>query len=181
MTPQGFPRPAGPAIDRSASVRALLGLVLGAACAVVIACGGAASKSGVNQPGVAPTAVQGGGVESPGGTKQQIEQLDAEIESQLKGLDLARPMTRPCGPDHPCDVVAMSNGVTQTQADPQCHPGTSDTCTQSCTLGKSICDNAGKICSLAQQLGDDAWAQNKCASGKASCEAAHAKCCNCMP
>lgn len=63
--------------------------------------------------------------------------------------------------------------------DPACTHGTSDTCTSACTLADSICDNAAKICALAEQLAGDRWAADKCTDGKASCEQAHAKCCAC--
>ena len=69
----------------------------------------------------------------------------------------------PCSAPHPhCDTA-------------------SDTCSESCKLSGSICENAAKICDIAKQLGGtDAYANDKCASGNASCDASHAKCCSCQ-
>ncbi len=54
-------------------------------------------------------------------------------------------------------------------------------CQDTCTLQASICENATSICSLAQQLDNDAWANEKCDSGKASCTLATEKCDECSP
>ena len=54
------------------------------------------------------------------------------------------------------------------------------TCSDVCSLADAICDNAEQICILADELGkDDEWAQDKCASAKASCREAKKKCCKC--
>jgi hypothetical protein len=63
--------------------------------------------------------------------------------------------------------------------DAACHPAATQTCTDSCKLSDSICDDAKKICDLADQLPGDGWAAGKCASGNASCTDAHAHCCDC--
>jgi len=53
-------------------------------------------------------------------------------------------------------------------------------CNDICDLGTAICDNAEAICQIADELGkDDEYAQGKCASAKASCREAKQKCCNC--
>ncbi len=53
-------------------------------------------------------------------------------------------------------------------------------CNDVCNLGDAICDNADSICILADKLGKtDEWAQEKCASAKASCREAKQKCCAC--
>lgn len=55
-----------------------------------------------------------------------------------------------------------------------------ETCSDVCSLGEAICDNAEQICILADELGkDDTWAQDKCSSAKASCRDAKKKCCGC--
>lgn len=54
------------------------------------------------------------------------------------------------------------------------------TCDDVCSLGEAICDNAERICKLADELGkDDRFAQEKCASAKASCGEAKERCCIC--
>ena len=54
------------------------------------------------------------------------------------------------------------------------------TCGDICSLADAICDNAEAICDLADDLGkDDAFAQEKCTSAKASCREAKQRCCNC--
>ena len=54
------------------------------------------------------------------------------------------------------------------------------TCSDSCILADHICDNAETICTIADELGqDDAQAQEKCTSAKASCREAKQRCCNC--
>lgn len=54
------------------------------------------------------------------------------------------------------------------------------TCEDICDLSTAICDNAEAICGIAAELGaDDSWAQDKCASAKASCKEAKQRCCNC--
>jgi hypothetical protein len=52
-------------------------------------------------------------------------------------------------------------------------------CRDSCTLATSICDNAGRICRLAQQLAGDDWAAGKCTDAGAVCRQATADCCGC--
>jgi hypothetical protein len=52
-------------------------------------------------------------------------------------------------------------------------------CTDVCELGTAICDNAEDICAIAAELGDDAWARDKCDSAKASCREAQEGCCEC--
>ncbi len=63
--------------------------------------------------------------------------------------------------------------------DAACHPAPTDTCSDSCKLSDSICDDAKKICDLAATLPGDTWAAGKCDSGKTSCSDAHDKCCAC--
>jgi hypothetical protein len=54
-----------------------------------------------------------------------------------------------------------------------------DRCTDVCDLADAICDNAESICGIAGELGDDAWARDKCDSAKASCREAQERCCRC--
>jgi hypothetical protein len=79
-------------------------------------------------------------------------------------------------------ATAMGGGVVPPTA-PTCEQpkGQSDICKQSCTLKTSICGNAKKICDLAGEMAGDAWAEQKCADGNATCDAAKKKCCDCTP
>jgi len=52
-------------------------------------------------------------------------------------------------------------------------------CSDVCGLADAICDNAEAICRIADELGEDPWAKQKCASAKASCKEAKQKCCGC--
>ncbi len=53
-------------------------------------------------------------------------------------------------------------------------------CGDVCELAGDICDNAEAICKIADELGkQDEYAQDKCASAKASCREAQQRCCNC--
>jgi len=54
------------------------------------------------------------------------------------------------------------------------------TCNDICDLSTAICDNAETICKIADELGKgDEYAQDKCASAKASCREAKQRCCRC--
>jgi hypothetical protein len=135
-------------------------LALGALLATIIACGGAGgpAKSIVSTNKVAP--------------HDEIARLDAQIAADLVKLDEPRP---------PSPVEPMTARPVFPQSDdPTCHPAQTATCTDSCTLKTSICDAAKRICTIASDLGNtDAYANEKCSSGAASCDAATKRCCNC--
>ena len=82
---------------------------------------------------------------------------------------------------HPQDVIQIQRGggsVRQLKA--VCPDGhaVNESCADVCTLADHICDNAESICNIAAELGaQDTWAQEKCASAKASCREAKKKCC----
>ena len=52
-------------------------------------------------------------------------------------------------------------------------------CEDTCTLSGHICENAALICKIADELGEQDRAQEKCTSAKASCREAKQRCCNC--
>lgn len=53
-------------------------------------------------------------------------------------------------------------------------------CGDVCLLADDICDNAERICAIADELGkDDDFAQGKCTDAKASCHEGKQKCCGC--
>jgi hypothetical protein len=105
---------------------------------------------------------------SAGSPHDQIEQLDAQLQQSRALMQLTEPA-----------MGAASTAPISSTADASCHPAPSDTCHDSCKLAYSICYNAAKICDLASQLATDTWANGKCDSAKATCSAAHAKCCGC--
>ena len=60
-----------------------------------------------------------------------------------------------------------------------CVRNPSATCSDTCQLSDSICDNAKKICDIANQLPGDDWAAKKCSEGNETCSAAKTQCCEC--
>ena len=63
---------------------------------------------------------------------------------------------------------------------PMAHGATyDDTCRDVCTLATSICDNAQRICHLAEGLAPDDWSAEKCASADTSCTEANDNCTEC--
>ena len=129
----------------------------------------------------APTTAQGTTEPPPlligADPRQQIQVLDDRInvhriQLQLPDLVIATPGTDPANP--------MANVSTAVASLPQtCRQLLKPLCTDSCTLGAAICDDAGKLCELTKQLQPDAWADAKCSSAKQSCDAAIKRCCDC--
>jgi hypothetical protein len=153
-------------------MKSLLGLLLGACCAALIACASAGKQAAMSPP----PSVNDSGAAPMGPRDPRIVDLDRQIEEDLAKLDIARPRAISPASATPADV-----GPTVSAAgDPDCHPGPSDVCRQSCDLSDAICKASTKICTIAHELGNDAWANDRCASGKASCDTAHAKCCGCQ-
>lgn len=163
-------------------MRIRAGLALGASCAALIACAASSDKSRTSTaPGVAGSSEPRGA--SP--AHEEIARLDAAIDAELAKRSL------PPAPAPPCAGVGCAGAAAtavelgvgpRVESDPKtCKPGPSDTCKDSCTLADSICTNAGKICDLAKQLGDDdAWANEKCAKGTDSCKRSEQRCCSCL-
>lgn len=129
------------------------------------ACGGAKAR----------TSPQSTGAAMMGRTTDQhdeISRLDAEIAEARKRLSLAAPTpeqiaaaeSRPMATGSHCDAVARAP---------------TPACTDSCTLAGSICDNAERICQIADELAPDAWASEKCGDARATCDLAHERCCGC--
>ena len=54
-----------------------------------------------------------------------------------------------------------------------------NTCNDVCTIAENICENAAAICRISDELENDRWADEKCASAKASCKEAKETCCGC--
>ena len=108
----------------------------------------------------------------PDSVRAQIDELDRDITSRMDSAALPAPTG--------ADVEAV-RPVTMDAAAKVCTPPPtpSASCDDACRLGDAICDDARRICDLAQQLPGDAWASGKCDSGKASCERARQRCCDC--
>jgi hypothetical protein len=157
-------------------VKLVLGALAGLGCVmIVIACGGRAAKG--SMPQASPPQPIG----AHGGTRARIDELDREIDGQLARMSLTRPGVSPgvCV-QPPCGAEALASPGQPTAA-PSCRPGPSERCKESCELADSICGNSAKICELATLLGGaDAYANDRCASGKAACATAGQACCGCQ-
>ena len=144
----------------------VVGVVVGGLLALAIACGGAAPQRIDSPP-------------RPRDARAELERLDQEITAQMQQLN----EPRPAPPVDACVENCKQPMATQAQTAraTTCEESKSETCKQSCTLKASICENAGKICTLAADLGGtDAYANEVCNRGLASCEAAKTRCCSCM-
>lgn len=153
---------------------------VGVAIAAIVSCGGA-KKSATMAPSVAPGDA---GALPMGKHDPRIVELDAKITTEFSKLGAGERPSPPPSPtvnalcsDPPCD--AAQTAIKPRKDDPTCKPGASQVCTDTCKLSDSICDSAVKICTIAKELGNDAWAAEKCSSGTASCETAQGKCCGC--
>lgn len=138
-------------------MKGIAGLVLGAMLGAFIACGGAPP----------PPPVQAN-------QRSEILALWTQIRDWRREAKM--------GLDPSPQTEAQITGLTVKEIERVCPDGhkVPSTCNEVCNLGDDICDNAERICNLADQLGkDDAWAQEKCTSAKASCREAKQKCCNC--
>ncbi len=158
-----------------------LGLAAGALCAIAIACGGSAKSSLAPAPTSAGRMPVAAGPEA--GPRAELDELSRRIDADLAAMGLPRPAAPATACiQPPCDAEAMSAGAAPAHtADPACKPAEGDVCRDSCRLSDSICDSSGRICRIAADLGGaDAYANEKCASGKASCDASRTKCCGCQ-
>ena len=160
------------------------GLALGACAALLVACG-ASQKSAMPVAAESTTSVAPP-MASPGEQRETIDALDAEITASFTSFGIERPAPAAmpalgCSPGVDCTPQTMSTGIDAPREDATCKPGSSDTCDTSCTLADSVCSNASKICTIAGELGgNDAYANEKCDSGKSACDRASERCCSCM-
>jgi hypothetical protein len=158
-----------------------IGLLLGASCSLVIACASASKQS------ASPSAPATAGGAEPGslggmGPLDEIRTLDREIEASLTGMGVKPTPAAACAADQSCAQSApLSMGMTPAVEDPTCKVGASETCQDSCKLSDSICRNADRICILAKEIGGtDAYANETCVRGNASCKASRERCCGCI-
>jgi hypothetical protein len=161
-------------------MKSLVGIVLGGLLAITIGCA-ARSKSA---PAPTSTAAEPSAMgAAPATPRDEIDRLDQAISAEMGLLALTRPTPPPltCS-GAGCAQQMTGAAVAATAPQPaECKPAQTQTCTDSCKLKGSICENAGRICRIASDLGGgDAYANDKCNSGNASCEAAKQRCCSCM-
>jgi hypothetical protein len=128
----------------------------------LFAAGGLAVLVACAQQGKGPETITG--VEPPRLPTPQDEILSLESEMSKWRVELGlkpRPVTH---------VVA--NG----DADEVCEGLTE--CKDPCNLAEAICQNADKICEIAEDTGDD-WSRDKCRAAKLSCAEAREVCTCC--
>jgi hypothetical protein len=141
---------------------------------VVVACGGS-MKSAAMAP---VTPADASGATMPGDRHGEIDELAAQIDDALVKANVAPSEPAACQASHSCTAVPFD--VKPRIEDATCKAPTTDTCTQSCTLSDSVCENAGKICKIAKQLGEqDGYANSKCQSANDSCKRTRESCCQC--
>jgi hypothetical protein len=107
--------------------------------------------------------------------KQEIAMLWAQVREWRQNAGLR-------GVEPPAREIIKMQGQPMSSATRVCpapvEPRT-DRCTDLCSLADAICENAESICRIADELGEDIWAQDKCSSAKASCKEAKKECCRC--
>ncbi|MBL4633310.1 MAG: hypothetical protein JKY56_05535 [Kofleriaceae bacterium] len=142
------------------------------------ACGGM-SKAQSNMAGASyktnAPAAEAADLYSPEGKRAEISRRFQEI-SQWRRQAGQRPEPDQSEVDTAPESVAVARTAESGSAATR-----SLSCQDICRIQDAICDNAESICQLADELGDDEWAQDKCESSKASCEDAGDKCTDCTP
>jgi hypothetical protein len=152
------------------------GLIAGACCAALLACA-AAKQSSVSPVPSQRDAGAPGAMQTP---HDEIASLDAAIDAELTKRSL--PVVAPSCSGASCSATASAipMGAFQRVEGPSCKAPVNDTCKDSCTMADSICKNADRICTLAKQLDNDAWANEKCVKGSESCTQSNKLCCSCL-
>jgi hypothetical protein len=153
-------------------VKGALGVVAGLACAAIIACS-ASPKTAMTPASQPPVPATAHGAEPvPSDPHAAIEYYAEQIDAQRKQMQLPETVL-------PMSSQPVAPISAHASDDTTCHPASTATCGDVCRMSDSICDNSGKICKLADDLGDDEWAAGKCASAKQTCGDAHKRCCEC--
>ena len=148
----------------------LVGLAAGALIAAVIA---ACAQAPAPQS-AAPEAAVAGDVTAGDPRRYEIMELWGQIRTWRKDSGWAVEPAIPL--NHPGILHKAVKDIRVCPMDPDPDDAT---CQDTCRLKDAICDNADSICRIAQDLGEDAWAAEKCQSAKASCKEATQKCCAC--
>lgn len=153
------------------------GLIAGASCALLLAC--AAGQKTATMPASASDAGLAPGASSP--AHDEITRLEAEIDAELVRRSLAPAAPPSCsGASCAAASAAVAMGSFQRVEGPSCKAPVNETCKDSCTMSDSICKNAERICTIAKQLENDAWANEKCVKGSESCTQSQKLCCGCL-
>jgi len=145
---------------RAARGLPVVGILLGAGLAIVVACGGSRPPAPDWQ------------------LRQQKENEVTALWTQIRTWRHEAHM--PLDPPR-SDVFQWLTRPVQ-EASRVCPDGhqVPETCNDTCNVADDICDNAERICSIADELGPrDTYSQEKCASAKASCREAKQRCCAC--
>ena len=140
-----------------------LGLALGITIAVVMSCGGS------QEPGTMDERMR---------IKLQKENEITALWTQIR--EFRRDGKMPLDPPRSLQIQFERSPVDAVKR--VCTDGheVPKTCDDVCDLATAICDNMEAICGIADDLGkDDTFAQEKCASAKASCREAKQRCCDC--
>lgn len=135
--------------------------------------------------------------------RNQIRQLMGQIESMERGETVSIAEIKSVRTDsptvemNPTDPTVGNNSPRALASKPIIQrepplpiPGTANMCfsrsdereqkcTDMCQLASNICNNAGRICHLANELGDDDWARDRCSDASKSCTSADQRCCEC--
>lgn len=146
------------------------------ACGVALAsCAAGAQKAAVPAPAASHETAAGAQSPMPGDRHDEIEQLEQKIAIDRAQLQLTEPTQQDWQ-----GTPATPMSVAPSADDPKCRPAQNETCKTSCTLSDSICDNANRICKIAEGLPGDTWAIGKCAKANTTCEQSRTKCCGCQ-
>lgn len=133
----------------------IAGIALGATIASVVACGGVPSVKGFDK-------------------RNEISNLWTQIRGwrHEAKMDL----------DPSTQLMQVLRGKSVGDAKMVCKANQTESpaCSDICSIADAICDNAERICELADDLGKgDSFGQEKCTSAKASCREAKQRCCGC--
>ena len=138
-------------------MKGTVGIALGVAFAVGVACGGDAPP-----------------IKYPDPRENEITTLWTQIRGFRRDMGMHLDPTA-----QTLSYVAPLRLPDAKKVCSQNHP-VPTTCNEVCGLADDICDNAERICQIADELGKgDEYAQDKCKSAKASCREAQQKCCEC--
>ena len=134
-------------------MKGIVGIALGVAFAVGVACGGGPQE-----------------IKYPDPRENEITTLWTQIRGWRADAHM------PLDPS----LLAVPRNVPEAKRVCPEHHQVPTTCNEVCGLADDICDNAERICQIADELGKgDEYAQDKCKSAKASCREAQQKCCEC--
>lgn len=147
-------------------------LLLAGATVAIVACaaGGAQKSTAPASAGApAPQTMPSADSHPDDPNHQQIEQLATAIDQDRIKIGL------------PANTHAMSAPISPVAPENArvCEAPLDSKCGQSCTLSTTICENADKICKLADQLEGDGWAKGKCVDAQQTCGDAKKQCCDC--